>query len=44
MIELTRRNEHMKSDTLDEGLLKLLSLDKLSKNQEVEGVITYVAP
>ncbi len=44
MIELTRRTEHMESETLDEGLCKLFSLDKLTKNQEVEGVITYVAP
>jgi len=44
MIELTRRSEHLKADILDEGLLKLLSLEQLTNNQVVEGVITYVAP
>jgi len=44
MIELTRRSEHLKAEILDEGLLKLLSLEQLTNNQVVEGVITYVAP
>ena len=40
MIELTQRREHMKADSLDESLTKLLSFDTLTEGQQVEAITT----
>lgn len=42
MIELTQRREHMKADSLDESLTKLLSFDTLTEGQQVEAIVTDV--